>query len=607
MNRTAAFGGALLLGACFVSGRGPVSSSIPSPRLHVIHRSADAPESVRLAASELQRALLVSTGIEAPISDERRSPMISLGDTAAAREAGLSAAELPLDGFRLVTRGSDLFIVGRDGPAPEPEAMGRVSRGTLFGTYDFLERVLGVRWLLPGEWGEDIPKHPSLQIPPLSVTDAPDFTIRGLSDIQERRPAGGKGASDVREWALRQRIPSLTDGPTIQRAHSWGDYGMPDVLKHHSEYAAVNGDPRKFCTSNADAVRAFADGVIRWFDTHPEQRSASISPSDGGGFCQCDRCRARVVPDPHGTPSYSLVILDFYNEVARQVAAKFPDRVLAGYMYYNYLYPPDNPPRVEPNVWLVWAPLNYYGWGLQKPAYRQEFPRVLAGWRGVTPRLIYHDYSTWMRALNGTPLPPGFDILRLELPEVRRAGVPGAEMVGVGAWGYGGPSNYILARQLWHADVDVGATWEDWLARAYGPGWQAMDQAYRLIEARMKARKEKESLAYRGEMYEVNRSLIEDVYVPVFAEIERLYLDALARTTSVAQRRRLEMFGDNLVMLHYGLRKAGLARDPERSTFYRTDEQYERFLADTEESIALYRGPGKRYTGPVWSGEWRGP
>lgn len=66
------------------------------------------------------------------------------------------------------------------------------------------------------------------------------------------------------------------------------------------------------------------------------------------------------------------------------------------------------------------------------------------------------------------------------------------------------------------------------------------------------------------------------------------------------------MFGDNLVMLHYNMRKADMLEEAEKSIFYRTDEQYGQFLKDTKFSLSLYRDHGKRFTGPIWKGEWRG-
>ncbi len=573
----------------------------------ILYHDAGAPDSVNLAAAEIQRVVRLSTGAEIPIKTEPGVPMICLGENAEAARAGVSAASLPEDGFRIATRGGNLYIVGKDLPGDKPVWTGWTSRGTLFGAYDFLERVVGVRWLLPGEWGEDVPRHSALTVPAMDLTETPDFPLRSLVDIQERRPPADKGPSQPRAWLLRQKVPPISDGRKVQHGHAWDAYVPAETLKAHPEYLAVSGDKNKYCTSNEELTQTFAQGVIQWLDEHPTAKSAAISPADGGGFCQCPKCKALVTTDPHGRPSNTLLLLDFHNRIARSVAQKHPDRILGCYVYYNYMYPPEKPVKIEPNLYLVWAPLNYYGWGLQKPVYRDEFRRVLSGWTALTKHFVYHNYSTWMRSFNGAPLPPAFDILTLELPALKKAGVFGVEMVGLGAWGYGAPNNYLLAKQMWDADVDVRALYREWLQRAYGPGWPAMDRLYRMVEARMKERKEKESPVYRGEMYEVNYDLIEKVHLPIFAEMERLYREALAKAETEAQRKRLEMLGDNLVWLHHDMRKAGMPLpDPEKSLFYRTDEEFAKFLAETDLSLSLYRDHGKRNVYPIWKGEWSG-
>lgn len=596
---------------------GPALQLVKSGKTeYAIYHGASAPQTVKLAAEEMQRVIKLSTGVQLPIKNESAIPMISLGNNAEAEKAGLSTQSLPDDGFIIVTKAKNLYILGKDTSDDKPTWWAWASRGTLCGVYDFLERVVGVRWLLPEEWGEDIPRHTSITVPEMSVKESPDFPIRALVDIQERRPSGDKRPSEPKLWLLRQKIPPTTEGRKLEHGHAWDAYVAPEALQVHPEYLAVSEDnkPRhfsspalaKFCTTNQELVSLFAQGVVKWLEDHPNRRSASISPSDGGDFCQCANCRALVTKDPHGNPSYTPVLLGFFNNVARIVGQKHPDRLLGAYVYNNYMYPPDEPIKMQPNLYLVWAPLNYYGWGLAKPVYREEFKEVITGWTALTRNFVYHNYSTWMRSFNGAPVPPGLDILKLELPTLHRCGVKGAEMVGLGAWGYGGPGNYILAKQMWDAEVNVDTLYREWLQRAYGPGWHAMERLYLLLEARMKERKEKEAIKYTGDNYEVNYDLIEKVHLPIFPEMERLYLDAMSKVSTEGQRRRLEMFGENLIMLHYNMRKAGMLTDPERSAFYRSDEAYRKFLEDTEFSLALYRDHGKRYTGPIWKGQWSG-
>jgi hypothetical protein len=54
------------------------------------------------------------------------------------------------------------------------------------------------------------------------------------------------------------------------------------------------------------------------------------------------------------------------------------------------------------------------------------------------------------------------------------------------------------------------------------------------------------------------------------------------------------------------LHQAGLLGAARTSIFYRDEDAYRKFLADTEFSMALYRDHRSRYTVPIWKGEYRG-
>ncbi len=294
-----------------------------------------------------------------------------------------------------------------------------------------------------------------------------------------------------------------------------------------------------------------------------------------------------------------------YNDVGRAVAARHPDKALAGYVYYNYMYPPAEPIPMQPNVWLVLAPLNYYGYGLLKPVYRDEFPQLIEGWLKVTPNFVYHNYSNWLRSFNGAPLPAARELLKFEVPVSARLGVKGYEMLGLGAWGVGAPTNYIYVKQLWDPGTDVDQTYAEWLQLAYGPASGPMREMLDLIETRFAATKSAESPVYNGQMYEMNYAKVELIYLPIFPQMEALYVDALRRTRSAKQKRRLELFGENLVQLHWGMTRAGMTwPEAETSIFHRSDADYEQFLKDREFAWWLYRDHGRRYTKPIWRGEW---
>jgi len=299
-----------------------------------IYLDAAAPSSVKTAAGELQRVLKVSTGADLPIVNVPKSPVICLGGNAAARDAGVSVEGLAEESFRIVNKGGNLYIVGKDTPDGERTAEGGFSRGTQFGVYTSLEKYVGVRWLMPGEVGEEIPVHERLAIPEMDFTQSPAFLFRQIN-VGNRTPV-------VQEWLTRHKVSGFSTPANtacsrlVFDTHSWVWYVSEETLKEHPEYRAVRGDRDKYCTTNPGLVRAFADGVIRWLDEHPDRHMASISSSDGGGFCECDNCRSYTEKDPHGKISYTPLLLKFYNDVARLVAEKYPDRLLGAYAYYNY-------------------------------------------------------------------------------------------------------------------------------------------------------------------------------------------------------------------------------------------------------------------------------
>jgi len=154
---------------------------------------------------------------------------------------------------------------------------------------------------------------------------------------------------------------------------------------------------------------------------------------------------------------------------------------------------------------------------------------------------------------------------------------------------------------MWDADLDVDATLDEWYQRAYGPGWESMRDLYSLVEKQFTQWKEQETIDYRGFQYEINYELIDAVHRPIFAEMERLYLDGLSKAATDTQRQRIKMLGDNLIQLHHDMLEAEMIEGGEDSHFYRTEEQYQQFLEDVTPTLSL---DPQKY--PIWHGEWSG-
>jgi hypothetical protein len=569
----------------------------------VIVHAADASETTRWAAKELQRLVLAATGETMAVSTE---------NSVHAAFHLVVDDSLPRDGFAIRAEKSTWIIAGHES---EPKGTWELpSHGTLWGVLEFAERFLGVRWLFPGPLGEDVPKREALKVElKQEIRGQPGFAARSLAYLGESDREIAHRHQPVLDWMKHQRLTNALYPFATGYGHSWDDYLKPADIAEHPEWKPSSGNFERngkvtfFCTTAPGLVELFAKRVIESMDRNPKREMTSISPTDGGGFCTCERCKLLIDTDPHGKPNHARAMLTFYQQVGEIIARERPGRRLGGFVYYNYQYPPANAPKLPDNVSLCWAPLNYYGYGLLKPVYRAEFDGVMRRWSEITPHLFYHNYSTWMRSFHGAPLPVSLDTLKRELPAAAQNQAWGARMVGTSAWGVNAPINYLLAKQLWNPQLDVSAALNEWLERAYGPGWRHMRALYDDLDAKMLAHKQAQSPIYKGANYEVNEDVMRSVYAPLFPSLEQHYRATLAECATEVQRQRLAMFGDNLTQLHFALRKAGLIADDLKSLFHRDDAAFAAFLKQMQTTFSLHHDKHGLDHGPIWKGEWSAP
>jgi hypothetical protein len=583
--------------------------------VYTIYYDRDAPSSVRDAAREIQKYIRISTGAELPLSNTPKEPMISAGDTKEARAAGIDPDKLPADGFRIETKGANIFISGKDVPEDKRSVLSGMGEGTYYGAMEFIERFIGVRWLMPAEGGEDVPSRKTLTIPDISLTDAPDLTQR----IASRQWIGDRKIND--RWLRLMRVSSPFGADlTLDYNHAWDCYNMPEKLKGHPEFMAMTGGRRipigelrpengkskrtvdswKFCASNPALVELFTGALLEEMVKKPEKKMWSICPNDGGGWCECENCRALdedcAWPGARGDKSVTPRVVAFYNEVAKRVRAKYPDKMLGGFIYAFYTYPPAKPVRMEPNLFLVLGARPYYGYSLYHPELAAELPRLIGAWAPVIPGgMGWLDYSTWVglnKCFAGAPYPPGTEILKMVFSALKKNNVKMAHWDTAAVEGYGALYSYLACKLMWRADADVDALMKEWLDRAYGPGGEPMRRLYALLESKLSDYKKSPKEGRFDFQYRCVPEQVKAIHLPLLPQMEELYKEALSKTGTPDQKRRLEMFGDNMVLLHWNMRKAGWLDNPEKSIFYRSDDDFKKFAEEKHASPSIcFSGP----------------
>lgn len=547
---------------------------------YVIYHDEAAPSSVAMAASELQGYILKVTGAKPPIVQRPREPMICLGENVVSRKAGLSVQNVPIEGFRIVTKAANLYILGPDTEQGQLTANGGTSTGTRNGTYAFIEKFLGVRWLMPGEHGDYIPRSTTIIIPDTDAADAPFFLNRRLPYTQENRP-------DVKRWWARQR---LGWSMYVTHGHNWRSSIPASHFDEHPDWFPERGGVRvpptgryKLCTTNPGLIRAYADAAIAHFDRHPESVCYSLSPSDSAGYCECEKCSALYETDPNGDLSVTPAILTFYNGVAKLVAQKHPQKILAGYVYAAYVFPPQTPIVLEPNVLLSWAPSFDYGYTLFRPELQSQWEDLLRQWTRGTENIFYYDLPVHILTESGALNPPGLKILKFIYPRLKAANFKGVYVYGVPAWGRSAGLNYLLAKLAWDPGVDAEALFDEFCQKAYGKAGPDINRMFRLLDAEV----ERHFIEYPNARYVLTNEMMKDIYAKNLPSIERLYREAESKVQDVHAKARLKMIGDNLTVLHWNLRQFRMLDDPQASGFYLSDADFFEFVSNNRGSLAL--------------------
>ncbi len=310
-----------------------------TPRTIILNAHPSDPE--RLGAEELKKhAGLV--GVKMEIIHETTAPAIYVGKSFLPKEAGKSLKNIRYDGFILYRRKNNVYIAGR------------VSRGTLFGCYKYLES-LGIRWPEPGVPAERTNRTFALADNPDDGIDNPDFQVRGANGYCPTNDRDFKITLEIVEWLarhrynffsfLRQDLPALMDFDDrwfklADFVHKRGlefalgshllwsgflTYQDRFLYNKHPEYfplrngkrqpsglfgpqepgtygphtiAAKTGSGMSVCVSNPKVIDLIVKNLQIFLDEHPEIDVMGLWPPDTKWEgCECPKCRRLVRPE----------------------------------------------------------------------------------------------------------------------------------------------------------------------------------------------------------------------------------------------------------------------------------------------------------------------
>ncbi|MGI5818639.1 MAG: DUF4838 domain-containing protein [Armatimonadota bacterium] len=409
----------------------------------------DAPGQVTAAAEMLVSYIEQSSGATLPIVTEPpdAGPTIHVGNTAVAEAAGIDQAELDTDGFDIAFPDASTIVILGAGPW-----------GTEFGVCDFLERYVGVRWVLPGPDGTHVPTHDVIAVPIEPVRSEPTFFSRQMS--------GFRGSAQT-EWARRNRMHGRVQfHHNLRMLFNWETYPQT----HPEFFPIINGErflPTQRegwqpCFTAEGSVEEAVRVITAYFDEDPSRTSYSLGVNDNRNFCRCDDCMAKLTGKENflGLLDYSELYYEWCNEVVEGVLEHHPDKFFGLLAYINVIEPPegfDLHPHIIP--YMTYDRMKWI-----HPEIEEHGKQLTRDWAEKSPTVGWYDY------IYGRPY---------QLPRVwfhhmadyyrfgRDNSVQALYAEAYPNWGEG-PKLYVAFKLQWDPDRSVDDLLQEWYVACGG-------------------------------------------------------------------------------------------------------------------------------------------
>lgn len=393
-----------------------------------------------------------STGIELPIltdtpgDSENQEVIIYIGhsrDEDAARHQELLQG-MNEHGFIIESQGNNITIIGT------------TPRATEYGVYEFLERYVGVRWLMPGPDGEHVPQHDTIEVPQVLVQDEPATISRHFF---------GMNGNANQEWYKHNRFHH-----NIQFHHNMNVLFDPEVFADHPEYYADGEVPTHEYSwqpcFNDETAEVAIQRIIEYFDENPEAGSYSLGINDGTNYCEdINHPDYPTETNSVGKLHRSDVYYRWVNKIAEGVTEVYPDKYF-GLLAYREMYdPPMNEDgthyKLHPNV-VPYITDDRMSW--IDPSMGEAGTQHTENWQQAAENLGWYEY------LYGSP----YNVPRVYMHKMAEnyqyadtKGVIGHVAELYPNFGEG-PKPWLSAKLQWNPNQDVDQLLNDWYETAVG-------------------------------------------------------------------------------------------------------------------------------------------
>ncbi|NLX15039.1 MAG: DUF4838 domain-containing protein [Phycisphaerales bacterium] len=401
------------------------------------------------AALLLQDYIYRSTDAFLPISrDVDSAPAIHVGRNSYVDQLPLSLETLEDEGFVLGGVDAANYVI-----------TGWTAQGTEYGVNEFLERHVGVRWLMPGEIGTHVPQLAGLEVSSDEVRQTPAFISRWFSGFQ---------GTVQWQWAYRNRMQTA---PTFFSHHNMKNLLPPSryIDTHPHFYPVINGE--RYLPPNDTVydwqpvftaegiIDEVVQSVIDHFQAYPQRQSCSLGINDSHRYDDV-LFQGSAGTNFLGFPNLSNSYYNFCNRVAYQVLLAGVDKYFGCLAYSHVAAPPIGfqlHPRIVP--FMTYDRMKWCN-----PEIRAQGQQITLAWNAAADRIGWYDY------LYGAAycIPRVYPHLMQEYLHFGHAnGVRAAYAEAYPFWGEG-PKLYIYLKLLWDPSQDVDVLLDDWYIHCVG-------------------------------------------------------------------------------------------------------------------------------------------
>jgi Domain of unknown function (DUF4838)/Carbohydrate family 9 binding domain-like len=542
-------------------------------------------ESVSEAAKDLQRIVKKSSGIELPIVNQKTTGnYIVIGD--AAKQYGVDVSGFEHDEFLIKEIKGDIILYGKDEDIRQ--GYNEVEKNDFYkfyniqrwrrtlsaGSYNahiqFVMDNLGVRWFMPTEKGEVVPKLSKLDFQKgFDKKFTPFFKQRRLDCTdwtrQKMQATTKDGNYHRREntdaavmWGRHMRH---TNPVVLENGHGWRQWIPADQIskqilldftsipktgygKTNPEFFALNNGVRQvrytskvqhggqLCMSNPELIKTYAQNIIDYNKGNPTVKIFSLCQNDGGSHCECDNCRAwDSTPQDMTKPSHEQNLTDrylkFQKAVSDIVTKTIPDAKIMAIAYHET----GNAPTREsvPDNFYVQGFYNYFPYLYNIEHERKDLEHIFPAWGKSAKNYMY---SSFYFAYGNYSLPwSSYDAQKWLIDLFAKNNIKYFETLYEGEYpmmGQLGPDQYVVSQLLWNPNQSADELANEWYKGSFGTKAGALvKQYFEMLNAKFKKEIMPNFMQNRGKFQQ-------DIDLAVYYGIEKEATDLMNKIKEIS-------------------------------------------------------------------------